>query len=79
MVAGVVEHRDMVTAEVIPAEVRARVEANALFDALRTGDYTGAAQAQERLRLLGWYVSREPGRKRRSIPQKARRSQGGAV
>ena len=40
----------MYTAESIPPEVRASVEANALFDALRRGDYAAAAKAQERLR-----------------------------
>jgi hypothetical protein len=54
-------------ADEIPVEIRARVEANALFDSLHAGDYAGAAQAQERLRALGWYVGREP------IPRRARR------
>jgi len=36
-----------------PVEIRARVEANALFDALQTGDYASAAQAQGRLQSLG--------------------------
>jgi hypothetical protein len=67
----------VVTSEDIPIEVRARVEANALFDALQAGDYSRAAKAQERLRTLGWYVSREPGRKGRATPQKARRLEGG--
>jgi hypothetical protein len=48
----------------IPTEVRARIEANALFDALREGDYASAARAQERLRALGWHVSRAPAPKR---------------
>jgi hypothetical protein len=46
--------------EKIPPEIRARVEANALFDAVRAGDYAAAASAQQRLRELGWNVSREP-------------------
>jgi hypothetical protein len=45
--------------ETIPPEIRANVEANALFDALRRGDYAAAAKAQERLRELGWNVSRD--------------------
>jgi hypothetical protein len=48
----------------VPIEIRARVEANAFFDALNAGDYAGAAQAQANLRSLGWYVSREPLQKR---------------
>jgi hypothetical protein len=42
----------------IPVEARAAVECNALFDALRHGDYSAAARAQERLRELGWDVRR---------------------
>ncbi len=60
MVAGIMESRDLETSEAIPVELRARVEAVALFDALHAGDYAGAALAQERLRTLGWNVSREP-------------------
>jgi hypothetical protein len=59
------EHRDMSPSDDIPVEIRARVEANALFNALQVGDYAGAAQAQERLRSLGWHVSREPAPRRR--------------
>jgi hypothetical protein len=55
----------MDTRESIPTEVRAGVEASALFDALRRGDFTAAAQAQERLRELGWHVSREEPRPHR--------------
>jgi hypothetical protein len=50
----------MNTADDIPVEIRARVEANVLFDAVRAGDFARAAQAQESLRRLGWHVSREP-------------------
>jgi hypothetical protein len=57
----------------IPVEIRARVEANALFDALRSGDYASAAQAQERLRALGWIVRRDPALKNR----KTTRPKGG--
>jgi hypothetical protein len=45
--------------EPIPPEIRASVEANALFDAVRRGDYDAAALAQKRLKELGWHVSRE--------------------
>jgi hypothetical protein len=49
----------------IPAEVQAGVEANAMFDALRRGDYAAAGRAQERLKELGWYLGREmPGPRR---------------
>jgi hypothetical protein len=50
----------MDTRETIPPEIRACVEANALFDALRRGDFTAAAHAQDRLREMGWCVKREP-------------------
>jgi hypothetical protein len=43
----------------IPPEIRAQVEATALFESLRRGDYAAAAAAQERLRTLGWHISRE--------------------
>jgi hypothetical protein len=66
----IVESRDLDTPEDIPVEIRARVEANALFDALRSGDYAGAALAQERLRALGWYVTREPVAHRRGDRRK---------
>ncbi len=49
----------------ISPEIRARAEANALFLALHRGELARAAQAQERLRLLGWNLTREqpkPGR-----------------
>jgi hypothetical protein len=49
----------MSTVEPIPPEIQAGVEANALFDALRRGDYATAARAQERLREMGWHLSRE--------------------
>lgn len=63
--------------EDIPVEIRARVEAAALFDALRSGDYTVAAQAQESLRVLGWHLSREPVPQRRVTRQKPRREADG--
>jgi hypothetical protein len=43
----------------IPAEVRASVEANVLFDAVHRGDFVAAAEAQERLKEMGWYLGRE--------------------
>jgi hypothetical protein len=49
-----------VTAETIPPEIHARVAANTLFDAVRRGDFATAARAQERLRGLGWHLTREP-------------------
>ena len=58
--------------EPIPPEIQAGVEANALFDALRRGDYATAARAQERLREMGWHLSREtpkPQRRRHYAPQ----------
>jgi hypothetical protein len=58
MVVGVVRRKTM-SLEPIPPEIRAGVEANALFDALRRGDYVTAARAQVRLRELGWHLSRE--------------------
>jgi hypothetical protein len=63
----------------IPVEARAAVECNALFDALRHGDYSAAARAQERLRELGWDVRRlssKPAR-RPSNHQPASQGQGG--
>jgi hypothetical protein len=68
MVADLLESRDLATDENIPVEVRARVEAIALYDALQAGDYASAAHAQERLQSLGWHVSREPARTRRTPP-----------
>jgi hypothetical protein len=47
----------MAAPETIPAEIRARVEANAFFDALTDGDYASAAQAQDRLRSFGWHLN----------------------
>jgi hypothetical protein len=71
----------METAEIIPVEIRARVAANIMFDAILTGDYTTAATAQNRLRDLGWHVSREPVTQRRSQrlgAQKTSNSKGDA-
>ena len=66
----------MSTPQSIPDEIRASVEANAMFDALRRGDFAAAARAQERLSEMGWYVSREPKPRPR---RKAGRSVEGAV
>jgi hypothetical protein len=49
----------MSVTETIPPEIRAEVEARALFDAVRRGDFSAAAQAQERLKELGWHLTRE--------------------
>jgi hypothetical protein len=69
----------MSTVEPIPLEIQAGVEANALFDALRRGDYATAARAQERLREMGWHLSREaskPQRSRQQRPQPEARPEG---
>jgi hypothetical protein len=56
----------------IPPELRAAAEATCLFDALRRGDLELAARAQEKLRELGWYLSREaPRPSRRTTRQTA--------
>jgi hypothetical protein len=67
----------MIPSEQIPVEIRARVEANALFDAVRWGDYASAAQAQERLRALGWHLSREPAERRHRTRRDPRHSAAG--
>ena len=54
----------------------ARIEANALFDALRAGG-TQLRGAEERLRGLGWRVSREPAHQRRVTRHKSRREANG--
>lgn len=64
----------MSTSADIPVEIRARVEANALFDAVREGDYAAAAAIQGRLRAMGWYVGRVPSERGRERP--ARRESG---
>jgi hypothetical protein len=65
--------------EPIPPEIQAGVEANALFDALRRGDYATAARAQERLREMGWYLGREaPRRPRRGSARQQVARPGGA-
>ena len=66
MGATVKEGRELDATEEIPVEIRANVEANCLFDALRSGDYASAAKAQERLRSLGWHLTREPARAKRA-------------
>jgi hypothetical protein len=48
-----------VTVDPVPIEIRAQIEASAVFDALRRGDLTAAARAQERLREMGWHLTRE--------------------
>jgi hypothetical protein len=49
----------------ISPEIRARAEANALFLALHHGELDKAARAQERLRQLGWNLTREQPRSER--------------
>jgi hypothetical protein len=69
----------MGTAQPIPPEIQAGVEANALFDALRRGDYATAAHAQERLKEMGWHISRQaprPQRCRRVVLQQTARPGG---
>jgi hypothetical protein len=57
---------------VIPSEAMARAECNILFGSLIQGDFAGALRAQERLRQMGWYVSREaPKPPRRRKPRQA--------
>lgn len=56
----------MDTADHIPPEIRARVEASELFLALHRGDLARAARHQERLRQLGWILIKEqPSKPRR--------------
>lgn len=43
----------------IPPEIKAQAACGIFFDALREGDYASAAKSQERLRELGWHLSRE--------------------
>jgi hypothetical protein len=56
----------------IPIEVRAEVECRQFFAALREGDYTAAAAAQQQLRKLGWTLTRETERKTRPRSATAR-------
>jgi hypothetical protein len=61
------------TDDTIPPEIRARVECNFFFLAIRDGDYAAAARAQERLRALGWTLGRhrpQSPRRRRSVTSK---------
>ena len=56
----------------IPIEIRARVEANAFFDAILEGDYARAARAQERIQRYGFRIGRtteKPPRKPRRQPR----------
>jgi hypothetical protein len=55
----------MTSTDSIPPEARAQVECNALFEALRRGDYAAAAAAQEQLRKFGWILTRKTERKTR--------------
>jgi hypothetical protein len=43
----------------VSPEIRARAEANALFLALHRGELDKAALAQQRLRQLGWNLTKE--------------------
>ena len=49
----------MSTVDAIPPEIQAGVEANAMFDAIRRGDFATAARAQARLKEMSWHLSRE--------------------
>jgi hypothetical protein len=49
----------MAQSDQISPELRARAEANALFWALHRGELNRAAEAQQRLRQLGWNLTRE--------------------
>lgn len=66
----------MTDTEEIPIEIRARVETNGLFIAIREGDYARAALHQRRLRDLGWIISREPAPTRRAKRRKKHESVG---
>lgn len=65
----------MSTADEVPPEIRARVEANAFFDALREGDYGRAAKAQERIQQFGYYVGRALEKRGPGKPSRASRSE----
>ena len=56
----------MESVEATPSEYAPGAVANIFFDALRHGDYSAAAKAQERLAQLGWYLTKEPPAPRRS-------------
>jgi hypothetical protein len=45
---------------VIPPEIKARIEAIAFLEAIREGDYAGAARAQERIQKHGYFIGRAP-------------------
>ena len=56
----------------IPPEIKAQAACGIFFVALREGDYASAARSQERLKELGWHLSREAPRPK---PASARRRQ----
>jgi hypothetical protein len=49
----------------VRSETLVRIALNTMLDALTRGDFAVAAREQERLRELGWYISREAPRSRR--------------
>ncbi len=64
----------MESIEATTSEYSAGAVANILFDALRRGDFSAAARAQERLAQLGWYLTKEP-----PAPQRRVRRKGGVA
>jgi hypothetical protein len=58
---------------IIPPEIRARIEAIAFLEAIREGDYAGAARAQERIQKHGYLIGRAPEKRpARKAPRKSR-------
>lgn len=56
----------------VRSETLVRISLNTMLDALVRGDFAVAAREQERLRDLGWYISREaPRPSRRNARQLA--------
>ena len=49
----------------VRSETLVRISLNTMLDALGRGDFAVAAREQERLRGMGWYISREAPRPRR--------------
>jgi hypothetical protein len=62
----------------VRSETLVRISLNTMLDALARGDFVEAAREQERLRDLGWYISREaPRPRRRNARQQAPGRDGG--
>ena len=54
-----------------PPEIKAQAACGIFFVALREGDYASAAKSQERLKELGWHLSRESPRPKPSRRKKS--------